>query len=128
MKLSQLKRLILETLEEETEPQYEVIDEIENFYQVKRPTMGASKEDMVCEVTVFDDINRDETHAILKNKSEANRIANELLKNYESQITELETEMENYRNAKKEATEKANLAKTRIEKLRGETPLDKKKK
>ena len=128
MKLSQLKRLILETLEEEVEPQYEVIDEIENFYQVKRPTMGASKEDMVCEVTVFDDININETHAILKNKSEANRIANELLKNYESQITELETEMENYRTTKKEVAEKAKLAKERIAKLKGETPLDKNKK
>jgi len=128
MKLSQLKRLILETLEEEVEPQYEVYDEVGKIYQVKRPAVGMTKEDMVCEVTAFDEIHKDETHGIYKNRSEANRNATELLKNYESQITELETEMENYRNTKKEVAEKAKLAKERIAKLKGETPLDKKKK
>jgi Arc/MetJ-type ribon-helix-helix transcriptional regulator len=128
MKLSQLKRLILETLEEEVEPQYEVYDDLGKFYQVKRPAVGMTKEDMVCEVTAFDEINKDETHGIYKNRSEANRNATELLKNYESQITELETEMENYRTTKKEVAEKAKLAKERIAKLKGETPLDKSKK
>jgi Arc/MetJ-type ribon-helix-helix transcriptional regulator len=128
MKLSQLKRLILETLEEEVEPQYEVYNEVGNIYQVLRPTVGMTKEDMVCEVTVFDDIDENKTHGVYKNRSEANRTANELLKNYESQITELETEMENYRTTKKEVAEKAKLAKERIAKLKGETPLDKKKK
>ena len=127
MKLSQLKSLILEVLEE-TEPQYEVYDDLGKFYQVKRPAVGMTKEDMVCEVTAFDEINKDETHGIYKNRSEANRNATELLKNYESQITELETEMENYRATKKEVAEKAKLAKERIAKLKGETPLDKKKK
>jgi hypothetical protein len=127
MKLSQLKRLILETLEEETEPQYEVYDEVGKIYQVKRPTVGMTKEDMVCEVTAFDEINRDETHGVYKNRSEANRTANELLKNYESQLNELEVEMENYRTTKKEVTEKAKQAKERIAKLKGEKPLDKKK-
>ena len=83
MKLSQLKRLILETLEEEVEPQYEVYDDLGKFYQVKRPAVGMTKEDMVCEVTAFDEINKDETHGIYKNRSEANRNATELLKNYE---------------------------------------------
>jgi len=127
MKLSQLKRLILETLEEEVEPQYEVYDDLGKFYQVKRPAVGMTKEDMVCEVTAFDEIHKDETHGIYKNRSEANRTANELLKNYESQITELETEMENYRTTKKEVAEKAKLAKERIAKLKGEKSLDKKK-
>lgn len=127
MKLSQLKRLILETLEEEVEPQYEVYDDLGKFYQVKRPAVGMTKEDMVCEVTAFDEINKDETHGIYKNRSEANRNATELLKNYESQITELETEMENYRTTKKEVAEKAKLAKERIAKLKGEKSLDKKK-
>jgi len=127
MKLSQLKRLILETLEEEVEPQYEVYDDLGKFYQVKRPAVGMAKEDMVCEVTAFDEINKDETHGIYKNRSEANRNATELLKNYESQITELETEMENYRATKKDVAEKAKLAKERIAKLKGEKSLDKKK-
>jgi len=127
MKLSQLKRLILETLEEEVEPQYEVYNEVGNIYQVLRPTVGMTKEDMVCEVTVFDDIDENKTHGVYKNRSEANRTANELLKNYESQITELETEMENYRTTKKEVAEKAKLAKERIAKLKGEKSLDKKK-
>jgi hypothetical protein len=127
MKLSQLKRLILETLEEETEPQYEVYDEVGKIYQVKRPTVGMTKEEMVCEVTAFDEINKNETHGVYKNRSEANRTANELLKNYESQLNELEVEMENYRTTKKEVTEKAKVAKERIAKLKGEKPLDKKK-
>jgi Arc/MetJ-type ribon-helix-helix transcriptional regulator len=86
-----------------------------------------TKEEMVCEVTAFDEINKDETHGIYRNRSEANRTANELLKNYESQLNELEAEMENYRATKKEVTEKAKLAKERISKLKGEKPLDKKK-
>jgi len=127
MKLSQLKRLILETLEEETEPQYEVYDEVGKIYQVKRAKPGMTKEEMVCEVTAFDEINKNETHGVYKNRSEANRTANELLKNYESQLNELEVEMENYRTTKKEVTEKAKVAKERIAKLKGEKPLDKKK-
>jgi len=126
MKLSQLKSLILEVLEE-TEPQYEVYDDLGKFYQVKRPKMGMTKENMVCEVTVFDEINKDETHGVYKNRSEANRTANELLKQFESQLNELETEMESYRSTKKEISDKAKAAKERIAKLKGEAPMDKKK-
>ena len=52
-----------------------VVDEIGKFFQVKKPGKGMTKEDMVCEVTVFDEIKMDETKGVYKNRSEANRHA-----------------------------------------------------
>ena len=40
------------TIKEETPS---VVDEIGKFFIVKKPGKGMTKEDMVCEVTVFDD-------------------------------------------------------------------------
>jgi len=41
-----------------------VIDEIGKFFQVKKPGKGMTKENMVCEVTVFDEIKMDETKGV----------------------------------------------------------------
>jgi len=130
MKKSEVKKIILEVINDiqvqETEPQYEVYDDVGKVYQVKRPKMGLTKEDMVCEVTVFDEIKKDETHGIYKNRSEANRTATQLLKDFETQLNELEKEMEAYRSTKKEASEKAKIAKEKISQLKGETSVSKK--
>ncbi len=65
----------------EAEPS--VIDEIGKFFVVKKPGKGMTKEDIVQEVTVFDEIKMDETRGVYKNRSEVNRHATEALKEYE---------------------------------------------
>ena len=95
-----------------------VIDEIGKFFQVKKPGKGMTKEDMVCEVTVFDEIKMDETKGVYKNRSEANRHATEALKEYEMQLKEMEDAMEAFRGAKKDIEEKKAAAKEKIQKLK----------
>jgi len=95
-----------------------VIDEIGKFFIVKKPGKGMTKEDMVCEVTVFDEIKMDETKGVYKNRSEANRHATEALKEYEMQLKEMEDAMEAFRSAKKDIEEKKEAAKEKIQKLK----------
>jgi Arc/MetJ-type ribon-helix-helix transcriptional regulator len=95
-----------------------VVDEIGKFFVVKKPGKGMTKEDMVCEVTVFDEIKMDETKGVYKNRSEANRHATEALKEYEMQLKEMEDAMEAFRSAKKDIEEKKSLAKEKIQKLK----------
>jgi Arc/MetJ-type ribon-helix-helix transcriptional regulator len=95
-----------------------VVDEIGKFFIVKKPGKGMTKEDMVQEVTVFDEIKVDETKGVYKNRSEANRHATEALKEYEMQLKEMEEAMNDFREAKKGIDEKKKLAKEKIEKLK----------
>ncbi len=95
-----------------------VVDEIGKFFQVKKPGKGMTKENMVCEVTVFDEIKMDETKGVYKNRSEANRHATEALKEYEMQLKEMEDAMEAFRGAKKDIEEKKAAAKEKIQKLK----------
>lgn len=94
------------------------IDEIGKFFVVKKPKKGMTKEDMVCESTVFDEIKMDETKGVYKNKSEANRHATEALKEYDMMMKEMEDAMEAFRGAKKEIEEKKAIAKEKIQKLK----------
>jgi len=100
----------------EAEPS--VIDEIGKFFVVKKPGKGMTKEDIVQEVTVFDEIKMDETRGVYKNRSEANRHATEALKEYEMQLKEMEDAMEAFRGAKKDIEEKKAAAKEKIQKLK----------
>jgi len=95
-----------------------VVDEIGKFYVVKKPKKGMTKEEMVCESTVFDEIKMDEVKGVFKNRSEANRHANEALMEYESQLKEMEEAMEAFRSAKKDIEEKKAAAKEKIQKLK----------
>ena len=95
-----------------------VVDEIGKFYVVKKPKKGMTKEEMVCESTVFDEIKMDEIKGVYKNRSEANRMANESLMEYEKQLKEMEDAMEAFRSAKKDIEEKKAAAKEKIQKLK----------
>jgi len=95
-----------------------IVDEVGKFFVVKKPGKGATKEGMVYEATVFDEIKMDETKGIYKNKSEANRHATEALKEYEMQLKEMEDAMEAFRSAKKDIEEKKAAAKEKIQKLK----------
>jgi len=95
-----------------------VIDEIGKFFVVKKPGKGMTKEDMVYEATIFDEIKMDEIKGAYKNRSEANRHATESLKEYEMQLKEMEDAMEAFRSAKKDIEEKKSVAKEKIQKLK----------
>ena len=96
----------------------EVVNEIGKFFVVKKPKKGMTKEDIMCEATVFDEIKMDEIKGVYKQKSDASRVATEALKEYEAQLKEMEDAMEAFRGAKKDIEEKKAAAKEKIEKLK----------
>ena len=95
-----------------------VVDEVGKFFVVKKPKKGMTKEDMVQEATVFDEIKMQEVKGVYKNRSEANRMANESLMEYEKQIKEVEEAMEEFRKTKKEIEEKRKAAAEKIKSLK----------
>jgi hypothetical protein len=105
----------LKPIKEETP---EVINEIGKFFVVKKPKKGMTKEDVMYEATVFDEIKMDEIKGVYKQKSDASRIATEALKEYEMQLKEMEDAMNEFRSAKKDIEEKKAAAKEKIEKLK----------
>jgi hypothetical protein len=118
MKLTYLRKLILEELANIQEEAHNPVDEIGKFFVVDKPKKGMTKENMVREATVFDDVKAEETLGVYKNKSEANRLAGEALKSFEDQLKEVETSMEEYRSAKKAIEEKAKETKEKINKIK----------
>ena len=118
MKLVDLRKLIKEELANIQEEAHNPVDEIGKFFVVKKPKKGMTKENMVQEATVFDDIKREETLGVYKNKSEANRLAGEALKSFEDQLKEVESSMEEYRSAQKAIKEKAEETKAKINKIK----------
>ena len=119
MKQSQLRQLIREEIQNVIqEKNIDVVDEIGKFFVVKKPGKGVTKEDMVYEATVFDEIKMDEVKGVYKNKSEANRTATEALKEYDSLMKEIEDAMEDFRSTKKSIEEKRKLAKEKIQSLK----------
>lgn len=95
-----------------------VVDEIGKFYVVKKPKKGMTKEEMVCESTVFDEIKMDEVKGVYKNRSEANRMANESLMEYEKQLKEMEDAMNEFRSAKNDIEEKRKTAAEKVKSLK----------
>ena len=95
-----------------------VVDEVGKFFVVKKPKKGMTKEDMVQEATVFDEVKMDETKGVYKNRSEANRMANESLMEYEKQLKEMEDAVNEFREAKKAIEEKRKAAVERVKSLK----------
>jgi len=114
MKLTDL----LNEIEEAEVQTNEVIDEIGKFFVVKKPSKGMSKDDIMMEATVFDEIKMDEVKGCYKQKSDASRIATEAIKEYESRMKEVEDAMEAFRSAKTEIEEKKKDAKEKIQSLK----------
>ena len=118
MKLTDLRKLIKEELLNIQEEAYTPIDDIGKFFVAKKPKKGMTKEEMVYEATVFDEINPEDTLIVHKNKSEVNRTANEALKAYEDQLKEVESSMEDIRKDREAIKAKAQEAKARINKMK----------
>ncbi len=103
MKLSTLRQLIKETLEndatsmpqeniEET-PKFEGVNQIKEFYVVSKPT-NENRESAVRKANVFDEILMNETHGVYMSQAEASREAKRLTSEYQTQLQELEKTME----------------------------------
>ena len=102
MKLSQLKNLILETLQEDnltTMPQenidepmkFEGVNMIKDFYIVSKPT-PENRESLVRKANVFDEVLMEDTHGVYESQAEATREAKKLTQEYSTQLQELELE------------------------------------
>jgi hypothetical protein len=96
----------------------ETVDEIGKFFVVKKPGKGMTKEDIMYEATVFDEIKMDEIKGVYKQKSDASRIATEAIKQYEGMMKEVEEAMNDFRESKKSIEEKKKIAKEKIERLK----------
>jgi hypothetical protein len=118
MKKSELRQLIREEIEKITQEVYEPIDEMGKFYIVEKPKRGSKKEDIMRESTAFDEIIKDNTIGIYKQRSDANRAATEAIKEYETKLNELESQMEEFRKYKSELEEKKKKAKDTINNLK----------
>jgi predicted component of type VI protein secretion system len=117
--LDTFEGLINEVMDALQEEKHMPIDEIGKLYQVKLADGKMTKEEMVCEVTVFDDINPEETSGVYKNPSEARRHAGEILKEYETKLEEVKAAMEEYRTSKAEIDKKKLAAKDKINGIKG---------
>jgi hypothetical protein len=129
MKKSELRQIIKEEVEsivnETRTKDFEVVDEIGKFFVVTSPFKDDNKEDILFESDVFSFANQvrgglkfEEVIGLYKNKSDANRIATEALKERDSQLDELKSSMEEFRNHKTETEDKKSKAKELIQKLK----------
>ena len=109
---------VMNALQQEEAP-HKPIDVIGKLYQVKLADGKMTKEEMVCEVTVFDEIISEETSGVFKNPSEARRHANEILKEYDDKLEEVKAAMEDYRKNKAENDKLKEEAKNKINGIKG---------
>jgi hypothetical protein len=132
MKLSQLRQLIKEELEEIVQERkfstelFNVEDEIGKFFVVTKPkNKDTTIDDIVFESDVFyfanqirGGLNFENIIGLYKQKSDARRAGTEALKEYEMQLKEMEDAMSEFREAKKGIDEKKKAAREKIEKLK----------
>jgi hypothetical protein len=118
MRLSDLRKLIVETISEEVLEEVKPIDEVGSFYVVEKPKKGSTKADIVKEMTVFDTIDPKSVLGVYAKSPAANRRASEAIKEMEKSIKELELSMNEFRDAKKGIDEKKKVAAGLIKKLK----------
>ena len=128
MKKSELRQIIKEEVEsivnETRTKDFEVKDEIGKFFVVTSPYKDSTKEDILFDSDIFHFANQvkeglklHDVIGLYKNKSDANRIATEALKERDTHLDELKSSMEEFRNHKKETEDKKSKAKGLIQKL-----------
>jgi hypothetical protein len=118
MRLSDLRKLIVEAISEDVLEEVKPVDEVGSFYVVMKPKKGSTKADIVKEMTVFDDIDPKSVLGVYAKSPAANKRASEAIKEMEKSIKELELSMNEFRDAKKGIDEKKKRAADIIKKLR----------
>jgi hypothetical protein len=103
----------------------DLVDEVGKFFVVTKPSKDSTKDDVLFQSDIFyfanqikGGLNTEDVVGIYKNKSDANRIATELLKARDTQLDELKASMEEYRSTKKDIEDKKSKAKELIQKLK----------
>lgn len=106
---------------------FEGTNDIGKFFVVTTPSKGSTKDDIMFECDVFGfaskvkgGLDPKKIVGIFKQKSDAGREATQLIKNFETELNELETQMEEYRKNKTDLDEKRKSAIERIKKMKGE--------
>ena len=136
MKLSELKKLILESLQEENiismpsenveeTMKFEGVNQIKDFYVVSKPN-PEMRESTVRKANVFDEILMEDAHGVYMSQAEATREAKHLTQEYMSQLQELEKTMEEVRAQKKELEERRKEAAEKLAQMKGKSKQDKK--
>lgn len=118
MKLSELRKIILESIQEDVVEEYKPIDEIGTFYVVEKAKKGMSKDDIVKEMTVFDEIIPENVVGVYMKRPAARQKATEVIKEMEANIKELESSMTEFRAAKTDIDAKKMKAAEIINKLK----------
>ena len=128
MKLSTLKQLIKETLQNDAvsmpqenidEPiKFEGKNDIKDFYVVSKPTTQ-NHESLVRKANVFDEILMEDTHGVYASQAEASREAKRLTQDRQSQLKELETTMEEVRAQQAELKARRDEAKAKLDDMKG---------
>lgn len=137
MKLSQLKNLILEAIQEDNlasmpqenidEPmKFEGVNNIKDFYVVTKPT-PENRESSVRKANVFDEVLMEDTHGVYESQAEATREAKKLTQEYSSQLQELESTMEEVRAQKKELELRRKEAAEKLAQMKGKKKKEDKK-
>jgi len=109
----------------EMEKHPNLVDEVGKFFVVEKPSKDSTKDDILFQSDIFYFANQikgglkpENVVGLYKNKSDANRIATELLKARDTQLDELKASMEEYRTTKKDIEDKKSKAKELIQKLK----------
>ena len=106
---------------------FDITDDIGKFFVVTRPTKDSTKDDILFNIDVFEFATKiqeglafEDVVGIYKQKSDAGREATILIKQFETELNELEGQMEEFRKHKTELNDKKKAAVERIKKMKGE--------
>lgn len=109
-----------------TTKSFDVKDEVGKFFVVEKPrSKNTTIEDIVFESDIFYFANQikgglkfENVIGLYKQKSDARRMGMDALKEYETQLKEMEEAMDSFRSTKKDIEEKKKVAREKIEKLK----------
>ena len=109
-----------------TTKSFDVKDEVGKFFVVEKPrSKNTTIEDIVFESDIFYFANQirgglkfEDVIGLYKQKSDARRMGMDALKEYETQLKEMEEAMDSFRSTKKDIEEKKKIAREKIEKLK----------
>ena len=118
MKLSDLRKLIVEAISEDVLEEVKPVDEVGSFYVVQKPKKGQTKAAIVKEMTVFDEIDPKSVLGVYAKSPAANKRATEAIKEMENHVKDLELSMNEFRDAKNGIDEKKKRAADLIKRLR----------
>ena len=118
MKLSDLRKLIVEAISEDVLEEVKPVDEVGSFYVVEKPKKGQTNAAIVKEMTVFDEIDPKSVLGVYAKSPAANKRATEAIKEMETHVKDLELSMNEFRDAKNGIDEKKKRAADLIKKLR----------